>query len=164
MPPLDSMRTADTTIFMNLTAPDLTVRPPRSSRARLGGFVLLPRVLDKGRATLAGKAGEYIYNCPLDQRFFAFVGMDAETFKRQLATGCGDGEALDWLAANSATKPTAGDIAAWSAVMEQRAPADLEAHRYFCDLLAKCGPDRKDIATWFDLLDLDDFVSFGGKA
>jgi hypothetical protein len=28
-------------------------------RARLGGFVLLPRILDKGRATLAGKNGEY---------------------------------------------------------------------------------------------------------
>jgi len=34
---------------------DLTQRPPRSMRSRLGGFVLLPRILDKGRATLAGK-------------------------------------------------------------------------------------------------------------
>ena len=34
---------------------DLTQRPPRSMRARLGGFVLLPRILDKGRAKLAGK-------------------------------------------------------------------------------------------------------------
>jgi hypothetical protein len=33
-------------------------------RSRLGGFVLLPRILDKGRATLAGKNGEYNYNSP----------------------------------------------------------------------------------------------------
>ena len=32
-------------------APDLTQRPPRSPRVRLGGFVILPRMLDKGRAT-----------------------------------------------------------------------------------------------------------------
>ncbi|HKS37360.1 MAG TPA: DUF5069 domain-containing protein, partial [Verrucomicrobiae bacterium] len=34
-------------------APDLTQRPPRSPRSRLGGYSLLPRMLDKGRATLA---------------------------------------------------------------------------------------------------------------
>jgi hypothetical protein len=25
-------------------------------------------------------------------------------------------------------------------------------------------PKRTDIVTWFDLLDVDDYVSFGGKA
>ena len=29
--------------------------------------------------------------------------------------------------------------------------------------LAKLAPKRTDIVTWFDLLDLDDYVSFGGK-
>jgi hypothetical protein len=56
---------------------DLTQRPPRSARSRLGGYALLPRMLDKGRATLAGKNGEYHYNCPLDQNFLRFVGIDA---------------------------------------------------------------------------------------
>jgi hypothetical protein len=40
-------------------APNLTQRPPRSPRVRLGGYVLLARLLDKGRAELAGTAGEY---------------------------------------------------------------------------------------------------------
>ena len=30
-------------------------RPPRSPRVRLGGYVLLPRMLDKGRALLNGE-------------------------------------------------------------------------------------------------------------
>ena len=59
-------------------APDLTQRPPRSPRVRLGGYVLLPRMLDKGRATLAGTNGPYIYACPLDQRFLNFAGIDPE--------------------------------------------------------------------------------------
>ncbi len=51
----------------NLNAPDLTQRPPRSPRQRLGGYAILPRMLDKGRATIAGKQGEYHFNCPLDR-------------------------------------------------------------------------------------------------
>ena len=38
---------------MALNQPDLTKFPPRSPRVRLGGYVTLPRMLDKGRATLA---------------------------------------------------------------------------------------------------------------
>ena len=45
---------------------DLTERPPRSFRVRLGNYVILARMLDKGRATLARKNGEYIYNSSTD--------------------------------------------------------------------------------------------------
>src|SRR5687768_4146707 len=64
--------------------PDLTQRPPRSPRSRLGGYALLPRMLDKGRATLNGTSGEYHYNCPLDQRFVSFVGIDAKKLLAEL--------------------------------------------------------------------------------
>ena len=40
------------------TNPDLTQRPPRSPQVRLGGYVILGRNLDEGRAELAGTAGE----------------------------------------------------------------------------------------------------------
>ena len=45
---------------MSLHTPDLTKQPPRSPRVRLGGYVVLPRMLDKGRATLAGKTASII--------------------------------------------------------------------------------------------------------
>ena len=80
---------------------DLTQRPPRSMRARLGGFVLLPRILDKGRATLAGKNGEYNYNSPTDQHLIGFVGLDPEALLKELAAGKGDGEILQWVLANA---------------------------------------------------------------
>jgi len=60
---------------MSLHTPDLTKFPPRSPRVRLGGYAILPRCLDKGRATLAGKQGEYHYACPLDQHFLEFAGV-----------------------------------------------------------------------------------------
>ena len=149
---------------MAMNASDLTKQPPRSPRTRLGGYVILPRMLDKGRATIAGKHGEYKYACPLDQRFLEFAGIDPAALKKQLAAGKGDWEVLQWISANSKTKPTAPEIAAWSTFQEQRVPTDPESRAFFNELHSKAAEYREDIATWFDLLDLDDYVSFGGKA
>jgi len=147
---------------MSLNTPDLTKFQPRSPRVRLGGYVILPRMLDKGRATVAGNNGEYHYACPLDQRFLEFVGIDPEALKKQL--GKGDGEILEWIEKNAKYKRSPVEIAAWSMVAEQRVPMDPESRDFFNGLHKQAAPQREDIATWFDLLDLDDYVSFGGKA
>ncbi len=145
-------------------APDLKQRPPRSPRVRLGGYAILPRMLDKGRATIAGNQGEYHYDCPTDQRFLTFVGIGADVLKKQLAAGKGDGEILQWIEKTAKHKRTEVEIAAWSTHCEQRAPADTGSREFFHAEHAKLAPKREDIATWFDLLDLDDYVTFGGKA
>lgn len=144
--------------------PDLTRQPPRSPRVRLGGFAILPRMLDKCRATIAGKHGEYHFNCPTDQHFLNFVGIDAEALKREVATGKGDWEILEWISAKAKFKRTESEIHAWSAYCDQRAPNNPEGREYLNGEHAKLAPKRTDIVTWFDLLDLDDYVSFGGKA
>src|SRR3954465_6866888 len=95
-----------------LNAPDLTKRPPRSPRVRLGEYALLPRMLDKGRATVAGKNGEYHYNCPLDERVLAFLGIEAQALQQQLAAGKGDNEILEWIQANAKNKHSAAEIEA----------------------------------------------------
>lgn len=142
---------------------DLTQRPPRSVRTRLGGYALLPRMLDKGRAEIAGKNGEYHYNCPLDQRILGFLGIDAEPLRAQLEAGKGDGEILEWIRANQKNKHTDAEIEAWSDAAEKRGP-DGESLEFFNGLRAAAAPNRSDINTWADLLDVDDYVTFGGKA
>lgn len=144
-------------------APDLTERPPRSPRVRLGGYVILPRMLDKGRAAVAGKQGEYHYACPMDQRFLEFAGINAEALKKQLAAGKGDAEVLAWIQKNGKHKRDDSEIAAWSQHQEQRTPSDPESRKYFNDIHEKVAPKREDIATWFDVLDVDDYASFGGQ-
>jgi len=144
---------------MALDTPDLTKFPPRSARVRLGGYVTLPRCLDKGRATLGGKNGEYHFACPLDQQFLQFAGIDPEELKKQL--GKPDTEVLEWIKQKS--KRTPSEIMAWSAWQEQRAPDNPDSREYFNGLHKAGAPKRTDIATWFDVLDLDDYVSFGGK-
>jgi hypothetical protein len=144
---------------------DLTQRPPRSMRSRLGGFVLLPRILDKGRAKLAGKNGEYNYNSPTDQHLARFLGLDLEALLNELATGKADGEILEWVQAHAQTPRDPWEIEAWSAYMEKRGPdSDAESLSGFAEYVGQHSKTREDIKTWFDALDLDDFVSFGGKA
>ena len=87
---------------------DLTQRPPRSFRVRLGNYVILARMLDKGRATLAGKNGEYKCNSPTDQRLVQFLGFDPDALLKALATGKGDGEMLKWVQAHSRTPRSRG--------------------------------------------------------
>ncbi len=131
---------------------------------RLGGYAVLPRMLDKGRALVAGKQGEYCYACPTDQHFLEFTGINSEALKRQLAAGKGDGEILEWIRKNAKHRRSAAEIAAWSAWMDNRAPSDLEGREFFQEVHGKIGPKRDDICTWFDMLDLDDYVSFGGQS
>lgn len=130
---------------------------------RLGGYAILPRMLDKGRATIAGKQGEYHFACPMDMRFVDFVGIDPEALREQLALGKGDGEILEWITANAGHKRTDSEVAAWSAHQENRVPTDVEGREYFHGIHKSIAPKREDIGTWFELLDLDDYVSYGGK-
>lgn len=148
---------------MNWNAPDLTLHPPRSPRVRLGGYVILPRLLDKCRASLAGRAGEYNYDCPLDRRFLDFVGVDAAELKAHVASGASDGEVLDWLKAHAKHRRSPWEVEAWSEWQASRVPVDADSRDFFTGLHRKAGPGRKDVANWFDLLDLDDYVSFGGR-
>jgi Domain of unknown function (DUF5069) len=145
---------------MNVT--DLTQRPPRSPRLKLGGYVILPRMLDKGRAELAGKAGEYHFACPLDQHFLSFTGLTTEDILNLLKEGKSDSEVITWIREH--TKQSEWDIAYWSEFHSQRGPTDNESRQYFIETLQKIAPDRDDIVTWFDLLDVDDFASYGGRA
>ncbi len=143
---------------------DLTAKAPRSPRVRLGGFVILPRMLDKARATLTNSNGEYNFNCTLDQYFLSFVGIEPEGILAQLKSGKGDGEILSYILENSKFKRLPNEIITWSNYHESRAPSNVEGRQYFHELHQKVAPNRADISTWFDLLDVDDYISFGGKA
>ena len=105
-------------------APDLTKTSPRSPRASLGDYkVLAARALDKCRAELAGTAGSYHFNCPLDQVFFRSTGIDSEKFKTFVATGASDQEVANWIAKKSKVQDKS-KIAAW-ALLFQLNPANL---------------------------------------
>jgi hypothetical protein len=122
-------------------------------------------MLDKGRATLVGKNGEYHYNCPLDQHILNFAGIDAKLLLEELKKSKGDGEILEWIAATAKPARAGWEIKQWSDYQEHRGPdGDVETLEYFTNYVGKLAKNREDIKTWADVLELDDYVSFGGKA
>jgi hypothetical protein len=139
--------------------PDLTLHPPRSPHVRLGGYVHLPRLLDKSRAHLTGRTGDYHFDCPLDAPFWAFSGLAPVAWLEAVRTGRTDTEMLAWVHTHAPRAPA--DTRAWSRWMESLSPGDAEMHVWFAEELQRLAPERQDIATYFDLLDLDDAVSFG---
>jgi len=142
--------------------PDLRRHPPRSPRVTLGGYVQLPRILDKARAAIAGTLGDYDFPAPLDRHFYDFNGLADGDLLSLVKRGAGDTEVLIWIQENT-TRSTA-EIIAWSAWLAKHAPADVEMHEWFSAELIRLAPGRDDIHTYFDLLELDDHVAFGGSA
>jgi hypothetical protein len=147
--------------MVNLSAPDLTQHPPRSPHAQLGGYVHLPRLLDKARAEIAGKIGEYHYNCPMDQNFFKFTGIAHEALLAEVKLGKSDTEMIEWVRGHTGRLPS--EIAAWSQWLRTNSPGRSAGHEWFGEVIKANASGRDDIFGLFDLLDLDDFVTFGGK-
>ena len=86
---------------------------PRRPREKLAGYALAARALDKCRAAIVGWQGEYLSNCPLDQRWLAFAELDYALFKEFVATGATDGEVAGWISKHA--KPRSQDeIDAWN--------------------------------------------------
>ena len=57
------------------------------------------------------------------------------------------------------------EIQQWSAYFDERGPdGDVETLEFFTERVRGLSETREDVKTWFDYLDLDDHVTFGGKA
>jgi hypothetical protein len=147
---------------INYRQPDLTQHPPRSPRVRLGGFTHLPRLLDKARAFAAGKNGDYVYEAMMDRHFFAFTGIAAADFLAAVKTGKSDSEMLAWIMARLNPTRLPSEIAQWSSWFEALGPGNAKGHAWLGERIASYGPQRDDVRTYCEHLDLDDYVSFGG--
>src|SRR5262245_46579443 len=101
---------------LKLLAKDLAKDYPRSPRETLAEYVIAGRVLDKCRAFVNGTISEYLFNCPLDQRFFEFAEIDAEAFKNFVASGATDADVAEWITKNAKQRPRI-EIIKWNNYM-----------------------------------------------
>jgi len=139
-------------------AKNLAHEPPRSPRSRIGGYALMARMIDKGRATLAGTPGEYHFDCPLDNRLFNFKGVQADEVRKLLASGANDEQIVAWFNTHGTPK-TAVEIKTWSDQVEAWKPYnDAEKKDWFVGECAKVGL-KPESATLFDMLEADDAAS-----
>jgi hypothetical protein len=114
---------------------------------------------DKARAAEAGSNGEYNYNCPIDQRVLGFLDISAEDFRAAACANPNDIELGDWV--RNQTPRSQAEISAANAEGAAAQPETDEQKAFFSELLNNVAPERTDVETWFDLLDVDDEKSFG---
>ena len=101
----------------------------------------------------------------MDRHWFRFTAVTPEALKAELATGKGDGEILAWVQETAPHKHDQWEIQQWSAYHNERGPdGDVETLEFFASRVGPLSKTREDVKTWFDYLDLDDHVTFGGKA
>jgi hypothetical protein len=82
-----------------------------------------------------------------------------------ISKGLGDGDILAWVEASAPIKHTDWEIAQWPSFREAAMPADNDSRALVSAQIATAGGEQRgDVGTWFEFLDLDDHVTFGGKA
>ncbi len=136
---------------------DLTTAVPRSPRSVLGGYVVAARVLDKCRAVAADTAGEYHYNCPLDQLFFTFTGISPDAFKEFVETGADDDAVAKWIQENAAEK-SQEEIVAWNNDLRYKRISEMpiELQVFLEGYIAEFIPADKIVYYWFDVYDIEE--------
>jgi ABC-type multidrug transport system ATPase subunit len=88
------------------------------------------------------------------KRFGEIVALD------RVSLSLARGEFFGLLGPNGAGKTTL-----MSLVAGLRAPdSDAETLAFFAEHLGRLSKTREDVKTWFEFGELDDYVSFGGKA
>ncbi len=144
---------------VKLLAPDLRdgKEYPRSPRAKLGGYVLAARVVDKCRAVLAGTEGEYHSNCPLDRQWFDFTEVDYDAFREVVATGAGDQEMVAWITENARKRPPV-EVVLWNNRQRDQSLRDLppELQEFMEGYIAEEVPRHKIVYRYFDIFDLEE--------
>jgi hypothetical protein len=144
------------------TSKDLTKEAPRSPRERIGNYILLARSLDKGRAMLNGKTGEYHFDCPLDNMLFEFKEVKGAEIKKLLESNSSDQDIAAWLDSHGAKK-TAAEIKTWADELTAYNPTNNpEKKEWFASECARLGLNPAK-STLFDMLEADDRASFPKK-
>ena len=133
---------------------DLRKNYPRSPREKLAGYVHLPRMIDKCRASLAGTKGDYIYPCPMDHRLLDFVGITEKQLSKAVSEK-DDAAVAEWFQ-KTAKHHSHAEIEQWNEKFLTRGPDTDEKIDYFKQQRDAIDPTRTDITSWADLLDLDE--------
>jgi hypothetical protein len=136
---------------------DLTTTAPRSAKDKLAGLVSLKRVIDKAKAYNEGTLGDYDYDCPHDKPLFEFLGTNGEEFARTVKELVSDEAIAAWVQSQFLSKKSKAEIDAFNdARMHWHPEPGSHSAEYFDALRKQVAPDRPEIVTWFDVLDLDE--------
>jgi hypothetical protein len=130
---------------------------PRSPYEKLGGLVHLPRLIDKAKLHQQGLLNGYNYKTVgFDKHLLTFLKIEGDTFEEAANRLESDDAILKWVEKNGA-KHSPEAIDQWNEAMISRHPDTAAKKARFTHFLKEAGGDgRKDIRTYFDLIEFDE--------
>jgi hypothetical protein len=133
---------------------DLTTSYPCSVHDKMHGIVQIARTVQKGKALAHGNIGEYHYNCPMDVAVFTFLGIDHAALLDVIKNAKNDAE-IEAYIKTFTDKKSAAEIETWNREYLSHKP-EGESLEFFLSFRNQIAPDRTDVTTFADLLDLDE--------
>jgi len=130
---------------------------PRSPYEKLGGYVHLPRLIDKAKLHRKGLLDGYNYKTVgFDKHLLAFLRLKGDAFEEIANELDDDAAILEWVNKN-AVKHSPEEIEHWNQAMIARHPDTAAKKARFTHFLKEAGgAGRKDIKTYFDLIEFDE--------
>jgi len=116
---------------------------------------MLPRTIDKARASIAGKLGEYVFGekSSFDMALFDFLAVKPEAFREAVRASADDAAVENWVRAN-ARKFTPDEAAVFARVFTNDGDDDADRGR-FQERRAKLSAHvQPKVTGWVDLLDV----------
>ena len=144
---------------------DLVNGIPRSPYESMHGIVFLPRAIDKVRAEIAGRLGDYISRTFFSGILLEFLGIEPQDFVDAVAARASDEEVWAWIKARMRPR-SATEIMAFNRRMMTITPQDDATRERYWQFMADIGQShRTDLSRQFDRLDLDEDrdVPLGGR-
>ncbi len=138
---------------------DLERRPPRSPYdASVAGITAFGRMIDKGRAHLAGRLS--VYYCGddsgFDRRILEHLGLTQAEFEKGLAEHDTDEAVLEWLQPQLAAAK--GKVETLNTTLRGLTPDNVRD--FLRGAVRKLDPARTDMNTFMAFSELDDVVTF----
>ena len=132
-------------------------RFPRSPYERLGGYVHLPRLIDKAKLHRQGLLNGYNYKTVgFDKHLLAFLKLNADEFEEAVARLDQDPAILEWIQANAAQHAPEAIEESNTAMISRHPDTAVKKARFLHFRKEAGGDGREDIRTYFDLIEFDE--------
>jgi hypothetical protein len=129
---------------------------PRSPYAMLGGYLFLPRLIDKARLARKKILHGYRYKTKgFDKLLLRFLRIDGDTFEAAANELDSDEAILKWLQTQGVTH-TQAEIEAWNLSVKSMRPDTPTKWAQFNRALKEAGGEDGKVATYFELIELED--------
>ncbi|MGD1066594.1 MAG: DUF5069 domain-containing protein [Vulcanimicrobiaceae bacterium] len=131
---------------------------PRSVNDKYLGVVQLARTIDKAKMVANGTIGEYHYGCSMDQHLFTEFGIDEKKLSAivsDVSKNASHSNNIEAYVKPLVQKKTQVEIDRFNTDTLARKP-NADGQETFNILRAKVAPERTDVTTWPDLLDLEE--------